>query len=537
MGSYSRLKFDSPENTVLNIKNCLNGSPLNLQETILSGGSTSCYSVAITDSVTGISTYGKGVTKELALASGYAEFIEYLQGLILVNPSKYISDSKLLGDDVELTASEIWEQAKRPFSIAKISQQKVDLVLEPKSSDEKFLCHKFTDIITGETCYIPIKFFWLVGNSSGMASGNTKEEALQHALAESIERKTMQMVLCSGFTGTLLTQDSYKVYDDIKAITDILDSQEVRYFVFDCSFGGKVPTIMLVLMNKFGQYKANFAASASFPVAVERCFTEVFQGFDITKANEVINWEDGKVEIEDYPNFRDAVSLGNYKIMEQHYAACFNDPVTYFGTSPEKLSDYVDHLKSIQDLPIESILFREISFLGFNTVQIIALPTSIFFMPLGFYPSAKCRNSLLEHKFDITVDNFKPIFNHLRRNHIFYDKLRHDLNDVMLLAILSALCGDNYIYTSYNCYRDFCKISQENSDLFKRLFIIKDFGCSEDEFNALLDKANSFVDRENVFNKQEETLANWLLTRSTTYIQPEYSDMSNLILVPHEEVV
>lgn len=254
----------------------------------------------------------------------------------------------------------------------------------------------------------------------------------------------MEMVLFEGFVSNLISNDCYEQYDDIKVITDTLKAQNIDYYLFDCSFGGKVFSTMLILMDEFGRYKTNFAASSSFPVAVERCFTEIFQSYDINDTKSLL-WESGKTSANNPVNLRDAVSLGNYTITQRHYDACLSEPTQVATKNASTVQDFIDHLTSAPDLPIKNVLYREISFLGFTTVQLITLPVPIFYMPLNIYPSLRSRNELLEGKYLITEENIGPIFTNFTRCHTFNDKLRHNINDVLVIAILAALNGSDYI--------------------------------------------------------------------------------------------
>ena len=72
-------KDDSPLDTVKKIKGILKSYGIETEEKWMDSGVPYCYSLRVSVYGTVFGTNGKGVTKELALASGYGELMERLQ--------------------------------------------------------------------------------------------------------------------------------------------------------------------------------------------------------------------------------------------------------------------------------------------------------------------------------------------------------------------------------------------------------------------------------------------------------------------------
>ena len=82
MPDYQKHKDKNPLETITTIRNILGELGILLTEKWLFS-SVHCCSVRISDPITGDGTNGKGTTPAYALASGYAEFMELIQNLML----------------------------------------------------------------------------------------------------------------------------------------------------------------------------------------------------------------------------------------------------------------------------------------------------------------------------------------------------------------------------------------------------------------------------------------------------------------------
>ena len=74
-----KFKDAAPADTLGKIYGILNELGITASEMWNESGLSNCYSVRVTINGTGIGSNGKGISKELATASGYAELMERIQ--------------------------------------------------------------------------------------------------------------------------------------------------------------------------------------------------------------------------------------------------------------------------------------------------------------------------------------------------------------------------------------------------------------------------------------------------------------------------
>mgnify|MGYP004608876439 FL=1 len=110
-------KDDTPANTVRRIQNILKQLHLDLTETWVDTNGIGTYTLRVEVTGTAIGSNGKGVTKELARASAYSEFMERLQNLWLARwnhlwkkpfPFLYFADEKMLPIDELLNSDSVF---------------------------------------------------------------------------------------------------------------------------------------------------------------------------------------------------------------------------------------------------------------------------------------------------------------------------------------------------------------------------------------------------------------------------------------------
>ncbi|MGN0452728.1 MAG: hypothetical protein ACI4GZ_02890, partial [Ruminococcus sp.] len=97
-----KFKDADPVDTVNRIKEILDSLGIEVEENWVESGIRNCYSLRVNIKGTQIGTNGKGITKEFAAASGYAEFMERLQTeLILKGKARrgHVPDGKLVYPD------------------------------------------------------------------------------------------------------------------------------------------------------------------------------------------------------------------------------------------------------------------------------------------------------------------------------------------------------------------------------------------------------------------------------------------------------
>jgi ribosomal protein S12 methylthiotransferase accessory factor len=144
-----------------------------------------------------IGTNGKGRTYPYALASGYGEFLERLQNLILFNDSKYIGNQGIEGpnykDAIELPLQHFKDHSPDILQYL-IGSGKID-ELNNFFEDDRVKAVPFLNMRTGETVYIPLPLLEMAIGSNGMAAGNTPAETLIQGLSEVYERFVVKEIM------------------------------------------------------------------------------------------------------------------------------------------------------------------------------------------------------------------------------------------------------------------------------------------------------------------------------------------------------
>ena len=300
----TRYKDKSPLDTVNYIKRILDKLGVRIEETT-GESSYGTYWVHLKGyykkALVGISN-GKGSTKEFALASGYAEFMERIQNQLQSNSiaplstdffsgnnkfrfmahqnEKYLSAEEVINSNGDIINSFLDFYGRNYYyNILKFHEEKIfnkrGLVCVPFN---KLNDHSYVE-------YIPQIIRISVLTSNGMCAGNTKEEALTQGLSEIFERYVQLQIANHDIEVPTIPNEDIKyinkeIYNIIKNIEK--NNKEYKITIKECSLGCDFPVIAVILMNKkTKKYFVNFAASPIFDIALERCLTEIFQGADI----------------------------------------------------------------------------------------------------------------------------------------------------------------------------------------------------------------------------------------------------------------
>jgi ribosomal protein S12 methylthiotransferase accessory factor len=218
---------------------------------------------------------GKGATRELALASAYAEYLERLQNLFLepFNTNYGLMPPLLeLPDARTLTVGELFE--RHPGTMAHL--------LPPADAaacaDIELVCLPFCDVADGRMEYLPRKLLNWACSSNGMAAGNTPEEALTASICEVFERYASRrtwherLVLPEIPLADLQSSHAAAQIDGIAA-------HGMRVLIRDASLGMGLPVVAVAVLDQgSARFQVKFGAAATLALAVERCITELMQG-------------------------------------------------------------------------------------------------------------------------------------------------------------------------------------------------------------------------------------------------------------------
>ncbi len=277
--SATHRKDSSPSATIARARGALERIGVWLYESSWCEPGPSAYSARVSDAAwpvdAAVGANGKGTTRELTLASAYAEYLERLQNLFLepFNTNYGTMPALLeLPDAVRLTVRELFEA--HPATMAN---------LLPPDALERFpgielVCLPFYDATSDRIEVLPRKLLNWSCLSSGMAAGNTPEEALVAGICEVLERYASRrvyherLVLPEIPTAAL---DGTHASDQIRSLAE----QGLRVLVRDASLGLAFPVVAVAIVDPdTAQFQVKFGAAPTLALAVVRCTTELLQG-------------------------------------------------------------------------------------------------------------------------------------------------------------------------------------------------------------------------------------------------------------------
>ena len=394
--TYSKHKDASPEDTIHRIKECFASVGITLEHTVTKR-MEHIYSSVVIDPVGGWSTAGKGTTEGYCLASAYAEAMEHFCNYCAYDVSQIRqSDKQYLGfnrypDETVIPISQIQnidpqvlQEIRLAYSMEGDACDDVKLAktweeflntdtisLVPYYSVKKKSTVKLPEAIIGKLC-----------GSTGGGAGNTAEEAIGHALDEISERYAKYVIYSKKLTPPEISHNYVReVCPDIfQVIENIQKDNRYSVLVLDASLGRGYPVVAVCLIDRlFHSYVVNFGAHPCFSIAMERCFTEMFQFMTLGQAQSIKHKNMEKwtsfSKSEDIHSVRNWVSLlrdDTGKISDAFFAGepswkfvpwgIYSDYSNRFGMKLQ-----IDNF--LRD-GVEDIYIRDFSFLGFPVYRI-----------------------------------------------------------------------------------------------------------------------------------------------------------------------
>lgn len=388
-------KDRTPEMTISNIKEILEDLGIETEEHWVKENEIGTFSLRVVIKGTDNGTNGKGVTREYALASAYAEFVERLQNGMLTFSNKFMEDSFYkseyfrAADEKMLTARELIEQegpflkyyfkARGEESLS--AKEKARRFKELNRTDalfhgreDSYVCLPFCDMETGKTVYLPAFLYERLYTSNGMASGNTPEEAIVQGLAELVERHVQKILFTQKPSLPDIPEEYIQQFPEVYSIYKKLkELPGYNVKMKDCSLGGKYPVAGLLVINKNGgTYGLKLGCHPDFGIAMERTLTETTQGCDVETYATRSALDFYNEGTEDWINVYNSFKVG----MAQYPFELFLKKGANPFVPVEDVSGWTNRelMQSMMDQITREgydILIRDVSYLGFNSYHII----------------------------------------------------------------------------------------------------------------------------------------------------------------------
>lgn len=297
-----RGKECSPADTVKRARAIMESFGFDLQYEETFTGIGNCYSSRLSLIPPGhnlLGTNGKGMTRELCMASAYGEMMERfsnaaMNGLHLFDPEF----NEICGDQgkfYSLTAKE------QPDCIRKFKERICATMPEPQiGTKEEILNLQLSELTTDgdhipsypfysvrkkKVEYLPLNLIRTFTGSNGMAAGNTIEEALVEGISEIFERYSQELVIDKGLSLPEIPRSELEKFPHILKIIDEIERDgNYSVMLLDASLGKGLPVICGICIHKnTGKLGVKFGAHPKMAVALERIFTEGMQGRTLEK--------------------------------------------------------------------------------------------------------------------------------------------------------------------------------------------------------------------------------------------------------------
>lgn len=448
---YDRKKETDPLKTIERIRTILTDLDIMTTEAWLNPFNPSrpephSFSVRVDAPAYGIGTNGKGSTRTYTLASAYGEFMERLQNLILLPVERFTEESLnkqgflYFPDEKEFTIDEIalaedslsrtiYKDFYRDTLLLECGIEERKKVISAYQETEigcvgeKLIAWPFYSVKQDDTVYIWNRFVSFLQGSNGMCAGNTPAEALVQGFSEIFERYASTEVLTKGIVPPDMPKESYTKYQTIvKIIEEIENMGPFKILVKDCSLGKGLPVCAVALVDyECQRYCVSFGSHPNIPVAIERCLTELLQGYDPTSSfqnnNNLISINTKNSNA--YQNVCNAHCNGKGVLSPSFFAGepsythvPFKDLSA--ASNDEMLQYCIDLALSLSD----DVLIRDVSYLGFPAYFIVVPGVSHYPITQKILRQDSAYASLAtisQYKTDLTQDKLKKLLVGLTR--------------------------------------------------------------------------------------------------------------------------
>lgn len=381
-----------PLQTIERIQSILKGIGMEPTERLRDSGVGDCFSahVHLPDGYP-LFANGKGVTKDLALASAYAEFIERLQcGLFFYKLQAFnrneICDLQTFAPDKKyMTLQELEETGDwmdwliQTYGNGLTRKKLANLCkIYACTEDDRILTVPYYSLFEDKYVYMPAGFVEHIYASNGCCAGNSREEAWVHALSEIMERHCGIEMTLSGRSYPNITELVKEKIPLARHFYDkVLSVGKYDVQQFDISIETGFPVVATRIINKqTHKYIVNFASDPVFEIAVSRGLTEIMQGRMLENISSI---HDGTIladitEAAPIHNLLNQVETGNGTFTADFFAeelTCDRAAREYVDNTEKTNAQLLEHCLAIFRKLGHPVYVRNYSFLGFDTYHFV----------------------------------------------------------------------------------------------------------------------------------------------------------------------
>lgn len=391
-------KNEDPVKTVTYIQGILNDLGVGVTESWMEQSSAQTFSLRLSIDGTELGSNGKGITKEYARASAYAELMERMQNRWM--GKCYLKNGDIEGhnqfyispDEKKMPVDEVVEESNGFMDMlytccGLTHAKKEDKVVFLKEihrletlwtgNEEEWIMVPFYSVGERKTVYLPYFPYTCIYGSNGMCAGNTPKEAVVQGISEIIERYVQNEILKHHYALPDFPEELLSQYPEIEKRMKALNQLEgYRFILKDCSLGGKYPVIALASIElDTGNYGMKFGCHPDIGIAMERVITETSQGMDFSQycRKSKLNFSNDIVSTAD--NFSNVCHTGRGQYPYEIFLSTPDFPFVHLNAMQNKTDEemydyYVNEVIGNEN----DVYIREASILGFPSYHII-VPT------------------------------------------------------------------------------------------------------------------------------------------------------------------
>lgn len=387
-----KFKDMPPEETVQKIQGILAELGIELEERWNDSGLENCWSLHVfAKGAYPMFTNGKGVSKALARASAYGEFIERLQcGLFLYKFQSITRDPAMnlqmfAPDGKYMTTRELVENGEWMDHVIRtygggLTREKLaaQCRIYACTQEDKIWTIPFYSLFEDKYVYLPAGFVEHIYSANGCCAGNSREEAWIHACSEMMERRSTIAMLTGGTSAPRIPDE---VLNRFPTVANILKAVRAngRYDVqvLDFSIHKALPAVATrIIDKKKHSYFVDVSADPVLEIALCRTLTESFQGrklddFGLTHSGETLE------EVSAMPkahNILNQIERGNGMFSAAFFTESEDDKTSFedYGDHSGKTNkELLEHVLGVYREMGRPLYVRNYSFLGFNSYQLV----------------------------------------------------------------------------------------------------------------------------------------------------------------------
>lgn len=248
-----------------------------------------------------VGTNGKGMNSMYSLASAYGELMERIQNKMLLLATKYASPDfcynnnslskcfvgrglshRFFPDEIlkDLSYQDFLKDLKC-FCPNSFSSEKIEFT-KLNEGVLKMYYLDFYNVMNKQVESLPYLLIRYAASSTGLCAGNTPSEAILQGLNEIFERYVLQQIYVKRITPPDIPLSFFEGTDVLHRLNRLQKETGWTFQIKDCSLGVDFPVIgLLIIDRKTNKYMFKLGADLDPEIALQRCFTESFQGTNL----------------------------------------------------------------------------------------------------------------------------------------------------------------------------------------------------------------------------------------------------------------